>query len=108
MAQQARRGFMPTDTRDFGEKALPVLRKAAQEIYYLLNRDYPVTSTTRFIGDHCQLSERQRLALARTISPKQSVGSIVFRQAAGFPIDNADRSCVPTHGIFCGYKSHQI
>ncbi len=51
MPEQARRGFMPTDKRDFAEKALPVLRKAAQEIYFLINRGYPVTSTTRFVGD---------------------------------------------------------
>ena len=73
MAQNARRGFMPTDERDFGEKALPKLRKAAEEVYYLLNRGYPVTPVTRFIGDHYQLSERQRLALARTVSPEESI-----------------------------------
>lgn len=73
MAQQARRGFMPTDERDFGDKTLPILRKAAEEVYYLLNRNYPVTPITRFIGDHYQLSERQRLALARTISAKDKI-----------------------------------
>lgn len=73
MTQQARRGFMPTDERDFGDKALPKLRKAAEEVYYLLNRNYPVTPITRFIGDHYQLSERQRLALARTISAKDKI-----------------------------------
>ncbi len=73
MTQQARRGFMPTDERDFGDKALPKLRKAAEEVYYLLNRNYPVTPITKFIGDHYQLSERQRLALARTISAKDKI-----------------------------------
>lgn len=73
MTQQARRGFMPTDERDFGDKALPMLRKAAEEVYYLLNRNYPITPITRFIGDHYQLSERQRLALARTISAKDKI-----------------------------------
>ncbi len=73
MTQQARRGFMPTDERDFGGKALPKLRKAAEEVYYLLNRNYPVTPITRFIGDHYQLSERQRLALARTISAMDKI-----------------------------------
>lgn len=37
MTQSAKRGFMPTDTRDFSEKALPTLRKAAEEVYFLLN-----------------------------------------------------------------------
>lgn len=71
---------MPTDERDFSEKALPKLRKAAEEVYFLLNRGYPVTSTTRFIGDHYQLSERQRLALARTVSPEESIRSRKLRE----------------------------
>lgn len=33
MTMQAKRGFMPTDERDFGEKSLPKLRKAAEEVY---------------------------------------------------------------------------
>lgn len=78
MTKQARRGFVPTDERDFGEKSIPTLRKAAEEVYYLLCRGYPVTSTTRFIGNHYLLSERQRLALARTISVK---GNILSRKS---------------------------
>ena len=80
MTPNAKRGFMPTDERDFSEKMLPKLRKAAEEVYFLLNRGYPVTSTTRFIGDHYQLSERQRLALARTVSPEESIRSRKSRE----------------------------
>ena len=80
MTQNAKRGFMPTDERDFSKKALPKLRKAAEEVYFLLNRGYPVTSTTRFIGDHYQLSERQRMALARTVSPKENIISRKSRE----------------------------
>ena len=76
----ARRGFMPTDERDFSGKMLPILRKSAEEVHYLINRGYPVTSTTRFIGDHYQLSERQRLALARTISSTDSIKARKSRQ----------------------------
>lgn len=76
----AKRGFMPTDERDFGEKRLPVLRAAAEEVYYLLNRGYPVNSATTFVGDRHQLSERQRLALARTVSPKERIDSRLERR----------------------------
>ena len=69
----AKRGFVPTDERDFGIKALPLLRKASEEVYYLLNRDFPVIQTTKFIGDRYQFSERQRLALARTVSPLDNI-----------------------------------
>lgn len=82
MTMQAKRGFMPTDERDFGEKSLPKLRKAADEVYYLLCRGYPVTNTTRFVGNHYQLSERQRLALARTISPADSIRSRKKREVS--------------------------
>ena len=82
MTMQAKRGFMPTDERDFGEKSLPKLRKAAEEVYYLLCRGYPVTNTTRFVGNHYQLSERQRLALARTISPADSISSRKSREVS--------------------------
>ena len=82
MTMQAKRGFMPTDERDFGEKSLPKLRKAAEEVYYLLCRGYPVTNTTRFVGNHYQLSERQRLALARTISPADSIRSRKKREVS--------------------------
>jgi hypothetical protein len=80
MTKQAKRGFLPTDERDFGEKNLPKLRRAAEEVFFLLNRGYPVTSTTRFIGDHYLLSERQRLALARTVSPENSILSRKSRE----------------------------
>ena len=80
MTLQAKRGFLPTDARDFGAESLPKLQKAAQEVYYLLNRGYPVTPVTRFVGDHYQLSERQRLALARTVSPEASILSRKSRE----------------------------
>lgn len=80
MAEQARRGFLPTDARDFGAGQLPRLRRAAEELCYLLNRGYPVTAAVRFLGDHYQFSERQRLALARTVSPADSVRSRRSRQ----------------------------
>lgn len=80
MTLQAKRGFLPTDARDFGAESLPKLKKAAEEVYYLLNRGYPVTPATRFVGDHYQLSERQRLALARTVSPEKSILSRKSRE----------------------------
>ena len=82
MEKQARRGFVPTDERDFGEKSIPTLRKAAEEVYYLLCRDYPVTSTTKFVGNHYLLSERQRLALARTISAEDNILSRNSREVS--------------------------
>ena len=73
MTLQAKRGFLPTDASDFSPESVRKLRQAAEEIFFLLNRGYLVIPATRFVGDHYQLSERQRLALARTVSPEASI-----------------------------------
>ncbi|MDE5584234.1 MAG: DUF434 domain-containing protein [Ruminococcus sp.] len=73
--KQVKRGFVPTDSRDFGEKSLEKLRKSAEEVYFLVSRGYAVKNATVFAGNHHMLSERQRLAVARAVSPKSSIMS---------------------------------
>jgi len=73
MSKTVKRGYVPTDTRDFGEKQLPILKASAEEVYYLLNRGYSVKNASTFVGNHHLLSERQRLAIARAISPEQQI-----------------------------------
>lgn len=68
----ARRGYAESDARDFSPKALPVLSRAAEEVSYLLDRDYSRDPTITFVGNHYQLTSRQRLALTRTVSGKQA------------------------------------
>lgn len=71
----AKRGFVPSDEREFGTEVIPKLRKAAEEVLFLLNHGYPVKGATRFVGDHYMFSERQRLALARSVSPEEEIVS---------------------------------
>ncbi len=78
--KDAKRGFVPSDEREFGDKTIPKLRKAAEEVLFLLNQGYPVKGTTRFVGDHYMFSERQRLALARTVSPEEQIASRISRE----------------------------
>jgi Uncharacterized conserved protein len=78
---QAKRGFVPNDIREFNEESIEKLRKAAGEVLFLLNHGYPVTGSTRFVGDHYMFSERQRLALARVVSPKDKIISRKEREA---------------------------
>lgn len=80
MSIQAKRGFVPSDEREFSEKSIAKLRKAAAEVRFLLNHGYPVKSTTRFIGDHYLFSERQRLALARVVSPDAHIQARLSRE----------------------------
>ena len=37
-----KRGYVQTDSRDFSEKSIEILKEAQKDIYYLLNRDYPI------------------------------------------------------------------
>lgn len=62
-----RRGYVPTDALEFGEAALPKLHAAALDISYLLERGYPLGPAVTFTGNHYQLSERQRMALTRSL-----------------------------------------
>ncbi len=67
------RGYEPKDAVEFGLNFSEKLTNAAQELYFLLNRGYDVKSSSTFIGNHYLLSERQRMALARIISPESSI-----------------------------------
>lgn len=77
---EVKRGFMITDSRDFGKENADRLRRAGEEIYFLLNRDYPIRSAVTFVGNHYQLSERQRSALSRVVSPEISIRSRKSRE----------------------------
>jgi hypothetical protein len=61
--KDAKRGFVPSD-----------------EVLFLLNHGYPVKGATRFVGDHYMFSERQCLALARTVSPEEQIASRLSRE----------------------------
>jgi Uncharacterized conserved protein len=61
----SRRGFVPTDERDFNQESLIRLRRAQKDILYLLEQGYPIKNASTFTGNHYMLSERQRLAIVR-------------------------------------------
>lgn len=70
---EVKRGFVSTDSEDFSMEMLMTLRTAGEDVYFLLNRDYPIKNAITFVGNRYQLSERQRTALARIISPEKSI-----------------------------------
>lgn len=59
------RGTDPQDEKFFCKTALDKLCHAQEEIRFLLDRGYPIKPVVKLIGDHHQLSTRQRLALTR-------------------------------------------
>lgn len=68
MSKITRRGYVPTDEKEFKNKNSNKLYEAAEDLLYLLNRGYKIKGASTFIGNHYLLSERQRLALVRGIS----------------------------------------
>lgn len=65
MPETIRRGYAPSDAREFSGERLRLLRRAQEDVCYLLNRGYGVSRAVTFVGDRFQLSSRQRMALAR-------------------------------------------
>ena len=73
MSECVRRGFVPTDARDFQGASLCLLQKAQTDVAYLLDRGYDVERATTFVGDRFQFSSRQRMALIRATSSHHDV-----------------------------------
>ncbi|MDE5620710.1 MAG: DUF434 domain-containing protein [Ruminococcus sp.] len=72
--KQVKRGFVPTDAREFGtSENLEKLRKSAEEVYFLVNRGYVMKNAVTFVGNHYLLSERQRTAVARSVSSEENI-----------------------------------
>ena len=72
MPKAIRRGYAPTDEKDFSAQNLKLLCSAQQDIFYLLCRGYGLERAVTFVGDRFQFSARQRMALARaTCSRKE-------------------------------------
>lgn len=73
MSTTVKRGYVPTDQKEFGDQSIEKLYKAGKDLQYLLNQGYPMKGASVFVGNHYLLSERQRLALARAISAEESI-----------------------------------
>lgn len=74
MSEIVRRGFAPTDERDFGVQ-IGKLRSAGEDLFFLMNRGYPIKPASLFVGNHYLLSERQRLALVRSVATDERIRS---------------------------------
>lgn len=73
MCTTIRRGFVEADKENFSGKALDKLYKAGEDLFFLLNRGYKIKGASTFVGNHYLLSERQRLAIVRGVSPNESL-----------------------------------
>lgn len=71
--KQLKRGSAASDEKEFSEYSIDKLKKAAEHIRYLINEGYAMKSASVFVGNHFLLSERQRLALVRSISTDEQL-----------------------------------
>lgn len=73
MDKHVRRGFLPKDEKEFAGESIEKLYHAGQDLYYLLNQGYQVKGASTFVGNHYLLSERQRLALTRSVYAREDI-----------------------------------
>ena len=59
------RGAHPEDAEAFAPHHWPALRRAIDDLCWLLDRDYAVRSALALVGDRYRLTQRQRIATAR-------------------------------------------
>ena len=69
----AKRGFVPEDERNFSQEATETLRTASRHICYLINEGYDLKQSATFVGNHFLLSERQRLAIMRSLASEKQL-----------------------------------
>lgn len=78
---RSHRGPHPEDHRLFAPEMLAVLREAAGDLNWLLNRGYPGTAAQKLVGDRYQLAARQRTAVARCACSDVAMNRRQRRQA---------------------------
>lgn len=85
-----KRGYVPSDQKEFTGIQLEHLKEAAKDTRYLLERGYAVKNATTFVGNHYMFSERQRLALARSVSCKEDIEKrkekLIVKEAKGMTV----------------------
>lgn len=71
--RQRHRGAHPEDARLFGERHVPRLRAATEDLSWLLSHGYAMPSSLKLVGDRHTLHERQRLAVSRAACADDSL-----------------------------------
>ena len=69
----AKRGFVPEDERNFSPETIEKMRIASRHISWLLDEGYDLKQATVFVGNHFLLSERQRLAIMRSVTSRNQL-----------------------------------
>lgn len=70
-----KRGYVPEDEKFFSPDSMVKLGKAARDIKYLTDSGYNIKNVSVFVGNHYNLTERQRLALVRSVSSDKQLSA---------------------------------
>lgn len=70
-----RRGYLPEYEVLFGPESVRIMREAAVDALFLMNRGYNLKRAVYIAMEHYQLSEMQRVALSRSLDPDKTVES---------------------------------
>lgn len=97
-AEQRHRGAHPEDAADFAERREATLRSATEELSYLLTHDYAESAASKLVGDHHQLSARQRRAVGRAACSERDR---VRRRALRRHLDQLAGETIALDGFNC-------
>ena len=81
----AKRGYMSEDKNNFSPEAIHIMQMASRHIRYLINEGYDLKQAATFVGNHFLLSERQRLAIMRSLATDEQ---LLGRRAKQVPISD--------------------
>jgi len=76
----AKRGYVPEDERNFSPEAIRTMQTASRHVRYLINEGYDLKQASTFVGNHFRLSERQRLAIVRSVATDEQLAGRKARQ----------------------------
>ena len=83
----AKRGYVPEDERYFSREAIHTMRTASRHVRYLIGEGYDLKQASTFVGNHFLLSERQRLAIMRSLATDEQ---LAVRQSRQVQISDLD------------------
>ena len=86
VVNSARRGYVPDDERNFSAAGIDIMRKASRHIGFLINEGYDLKQATTFVGNHFLLSERQRLAVMRSLATNEQLKNREIKRRTVFSL----------------------
>lgn len=96
MPKVSKRGFEESDKRFFSKKEIIRLKKAKEEVEYLINRDYKLDPVVTFVSNRYQFSNRQRDCLKRVACTTTNIN---LRRSKRLPIENINQETINIDGF---------